>query len=646
MTEQELVHALEQANGIERVDLLLKLFDFLPSKDRHRAESLCREALELSQTHHYARGEIRSHFAIANVHYSVGEFDEWKHAIDESHQIYMEGAIEVALERYLALNERLEEVNLDSPQWFRSYVHVKAYLGLSWLKANNPVAALESFYAAEDLTRQQDPDGVKPYLKWPRAMVGRAYMELREYEKAREWFRRDIHGDKQDEFPDWAGTAYLLIAESYIDEGIWENVLESLADAARVYERHQHTNQLHWLYWHQFSAIALRHLDRLNEAQDKIHHALTLHNEIGLISSEEIYLEMGLLSFAQGNSARALSHLGTALDSVHESGNKKILAKVHEALYQVHDSLGNFDKALQHSDTAQEYEREEWKSSRAMTVAAIERDHTFAQELKNAEIHRLRNVELARRNEELAELNDQKNRLMEERRGLMRMAVHDLRNPLSVIVLRAQRLIKLTESEAEVDNKLASLESIEKAADNMGELIDRLLSSDRLEAGDFEIITKEIDVYNVAAEVVDQLGESANAKSIKVMNHIRPKEILLTTDPIFLQQILVNMLSNAIKYSPAETEVTIKGNLSELAAHIEVEDQGQGLTEADKENVFKKYRRLSAAPTAGETSTGLGLYVAQRLANALDGQITVRSRGKNQGATFTVSLPHTKYHQK
>jgi signal transduction histidine kinase len=99
-----------------------------------------------------------------------------------------------------------------------------------------------------------------------------------------------------------------------------------------------------------------------------------------------------------------------------------------------------------------------------------------------------------------------------------------------------------------------------------------------------------------------------------------------------------NLLSNAIKYSPAQTTITVTLSKRDTFLRCEVRDEGAGLSESDQNNLFGKFARLSAQPTGDEVTTGLGLYIAKKLTEAMNGTITCQSE-LGKGSTFIVEFP-------
>ena len=111
----------------------------------------------------------------------------------------------------------------------------------------------------------------------------------------------------------------------------------------------------------------------------------------------------------------------------------------------------------------------------------------------------------------------------------------------------------------------------------------------------------------------------------------------LETDPVLLKTILENLLDNAVKFSPFGASIHLKLWVEETDLQISVSDQGPGISEADQHTLFNKFARLSARPTAGESSNGLGLFIVKQFAASLKGSIHLEK--SDQGACFRLSLP-------
>ncbi len=233
---------------------------------------------------------------------------------------------------------------------------------------------------------------------------------------------------------------------------------------------------------------------------------------------------------------------------------------------------------------------------------------------------------LAASNERLVYLNKEKNEFLA-------IAAHDLKNPLSVI-LTSGELLKIVDDRTQV---APMSEMIVKAADRMNHLITNLLDVNAIEEGRFASCLERCDMSGLVRQVVEQNISSANRKKIAIRVDISG-ELFVQTDHAAAAQILDNLISNAVKYAPLESTVYIHTAPEESRATVLVRDEGPGISEEEQKKLFQKYSRLSARPTGGESSTGLGLAIAKRLAEALSGTIQCRS-AVGAGTTFMLSLP-------
>ncbi len=256
-------------------------------------------------------------------------------------------------------------------------------------------------------------------------------------------------------------------------------------------------------------------------------------------------------------------------------------------------------------------------------------------------ILRTRNILLERRvaaaTEELQSKNAALQRLNEEKDQFLGIAAHDLRNPLNAIVLMAQQMM---EEDLGQRDRTHFASIIERASRQMASLIENLLGLNRLESGRMQNKPEALDLGRLAEEVRDVFQVQAQKKGIRVVLDC-DGPVPAYADPLHLHDVLENLVSNAIKFTPPgppERVVTIRARRSEGEGMLEVEDQGPGFTDEDKTKVFGRFVRLSAVPTAGEGSSGLGLSIVKRLVEEMRGELQLISKA-GCGALFRVCLP-------
>lgn len=241
--------------------------------------------------------------------------------------------------------------------------------------------------------------------------------------------------------------------------------------------------------------------------------------------------------------------------------------------------------------------------------------------------------EVRRQNDILARVNQHLGRLNEEKSSMLGIAAHDLRNPLSGMALVAESL-RGTGAGAFVEQ---AAKRILDLSGQMAQLIERLLNSSRIDAGQISMHMEAVAPAILLMDLVQRHQGAARAKGLELVLDL-PESPLpeMLADPFHLMEVLDNLVSNALKFTPKgppQRQVVLRAR----PGLIEVQDEGPGFTEEDQEHAFERFRRLSAKPTAGEGSTGLGLSIAKALLEAMGGEIELISEA-GHGAIFRIHL--------
>lgn len=235
------------------------------------------------------------------------------------------------------------------------------------------------------------------------------------------------------------------------------------------------------------------------------------------------------------------------------------------------------------------------------------------------------------------ELENTKRRLEElneEKSGLMRMAAHDLRSPLTGLMLSIEVL-----AEKSAGEHREALTQMMELAQQMAHMISNLLDVQALDDGRRRLDIERVELGAEVADVIAGMTPAADRKNIKLSCVIAPGAPSAKADRSAVNQVITNLVSNAIKYSPSDRTVVIDvvpANAARVA--VRVSDQGPGIRPDEMPRLFQKYACLSARPTGGEQSTGLGLAIVKQLVVAMGG--TVRCECPPEGgARFVVELP-------
>lgn len=227
-------------------------------------------------------------------------------------------------------------------------------------------------------------------------------------------------------------------------------------------------------------------------------------------------------------------------------------------------------------------------------------------------------------------------RLERLRRMFLSMLAHDLKSPAGGIVGAANLILDglCGQIGGEV-REMAAV--ISQAGRRLCSLASNMQDLTRLETGRLEPMLAVSRLDGLIMERVRLAEATASGKGIRMRTEVAETP-QMTFDPDLLARLLDNLLSNAVKFSPPQSVVNVEMRIMGEEAVVRVRDQGPGILPEERERLFKPFERLSARPTAGEKSLGLGLAIAEGIASAHGGRIWVESE-PGQGATFCFTLP-------
>jgi two-component system sensor histidine kinase/response regulator len=233
---------------------------------------------------------------------------------------------------------------------------------------------------------------------------------------------------------------------------------------------------------------------------------------------------------------------------------------------------------------------------------------------------------------------DRLKQVAEDKDELLGILAHDLKSHLggmqmSASVLR-NRIAQLSEQ------KRAQLcENIYHSTGQLLAFVKEFLANSAADHG-FELRTEIVDIAGIVSRVAQDYDEAALRKNLKIHCEIPLEPLNVLADHTATTQVFDNLVSNAVKFSPPDREIRLALRIAGDHIECRVRDQGPGFSEEDKARMFRRYGRLSARPTGGEPSTGLGLSIVKKLVRAMNGDLTCDS-APDQGATFTVRLPRS-----
>jgi len=263
--------------------------------------------------------------------------------------------------------------------------------------------------------------------------------------------------------------------------------------------------------------------------------------------------------------------------------------------------------------------------------------HSYRQDKELANFYADLETKIEQRTQELQKKNQALIRLNQEKNEFLGIAAHDLKNPLSAIQGWAEMISEdyddMPQAEVIEVNRL-----ILNSSRQMFELIKNLLDVNAIESGKINAKLSCVDILPTVQTLVDSYSERAKTKNISLQLHRQNNPYYALVDKNALHQILDNLISNAVKYSPYAKHVNIRMRQFGKTVGCEIQDEGQGLCETDQKKLFGKFTRLTPEPTGKEHSTGLGLFIVKKLVEAMNGKVWCESE-LGKGSRFFVEFP-------
>ena len=271
------------------------------------------------------------------------------------------------------------------------------------------------------------------------------------------------------------------------------------------------------------------------------------------------------------------------------------------------------------------------KSDSEATVTAIIRDISQRKMIEKERLEMMASEKEARLEAEKA------NRMKDE---FLATLSHELRTPLTTIKSWAQILrLGLTDPE----RAMKGVTVIERSANSQSQLIDDLLDVSRIQSGKLHLDLSVVDPVECVSAAVDSVRSLAEEKAISIETEFDPSPGKISADPVRLQQVFSNLLTNAIKFTPQRGEIGVQlkrvGEPPRQSVQIQVKDTGKGIKADFIPHLFTRFTQADSSSTRGYAGLGLGLSIVRHLVEMHGGIVTAESPGEEKGSVFTVNLP-------
>lgn len=659
----------------EQIDRLNELVFEIRFKDPHIALSLCEGIHQLLRPHPYPLGKANCLRGLSTCHYMLANYEQARDFAEQASELFHElghqkgesyalnalGVIHGHLGDYAAaLKTHLQSLGL------RRHIDDKAgqavslnNIGLIYWQLSDFESALSHFMESLSL-KQELGEKISDIL----LNIGNIYHDLNQNEEALSYYDRcyDIARDQDDP---WQVTRVLgNIGVAYQELGQYETALQY---QTRFLEASIQLGNKEW------ETIAYNNLgnvyEKLNDSEQArgfFEKGLELNRQTGNkhLQVTSLY-NLWHIFFNQSEYETALVYLKEAEQVAEDIQAQQSLYEVYEALSRTYEKMGQIEAALTFYRAFHELKETVFDAMSRHRFQHLQIRYQVEQTRQQAEIYRqeaeiqrIRNVELANTmhqleqtkerllssQQELREMNRELRHTLKQLADVNRekdefvdMVVHDLKNPLFIIDNVAQILRDYFDKlqPEQIKHYQGVLQS---TVQRMFSLINDILDLSAIESGHRRFHPQKFNLAAVVEEVRQDFELQAHGKGLTLAFEEANTLWTAFADPLGVRNVLENLISNAIKYSPSGSEITLRLVSIDSMVRCEVSDQGPGLSEDDQEKLFRRFARLSVEPTAGEQSTGLGLSIVKRLVDAMDGQVGCRST-IGQGSTFYFDLP-------
>ncbi|MFZ5896406.1 MAG: chemotaxis protein CheB [Myxococcota bacterium] len=370
--------------------------------------------------------------------------------------------------------------------------------------------------------------------------------------------------------------------------------------------------------------LTLIDVSGLKAAEDALFHERYLLNSLLHSIPDAIYFKDARGRFIRTNPPMA-ERLGLS-DPRQAAGKTGFELSSHEAALAVHEQ----DEIVLRSGTAQHYRLEK----RERPDGGVEWDLVTRLPLTDSASRIVGIIGIFRSVTEQKRAEEKINDAVRRRDEFLAMLSHELRNPLGAVV-SAAALMKNGSEPAR--GKL--LDIIERQAQQMARLLDDLLEASRVTQDKIELRKTIVDLRNVVKDAIDAMKNSIHARGLELAVEIGDEPLYVDGDPARLQQISVNLLSNAAKYTPRGGHVGVRVQREDGAAMIRVRDDGMGIPKEMLDSVFDLFVQSSRTLDRAEGGLGVGLTLVRGLVAKHGGSVSARSDGPGKGSEFSVRLP-------
>jgi signal transduction histidine kinase len=506
------------------------------------------------------------------------------------------------------------------------HANILRCLGVQYFQMNILEEAIHFLYESEKVSVEC---GYDENIHMIESTMGSVYIQLQMFDKALEHELKSLKiAEKMN-----SGS---MISYSYLGIGSCYFLMNDLDKAEEFLEKAFGFETTDFARANTYYYLSRVHFERSNykQAEEFAVKGYEISTKNHILDYKVLCLSMiGSVNRETGNFEKSLQDFNEAINIAEKFANKRIYFGLYKELIALYDKTAEYEKKSEAYEKLYKYHIDYLEIQSRLKIKQLNTEHQIEKAKDEAVIERLKNVELrkalekvSRLNEELAELNTEKN-------DFMAIAVHDLKNPLQNILSTA-KMLKRTEPNEE---QKEYAENIIQQTDRMFNLISKLLNHNIIEEGKIRINKCEFKADSICRDLVNDFKEAAARKNVNINFENRCNGDKIFNDYDILFEIMGNIVSNAVKFSPRNTNVVLRSSAEKGNILFEITDEGPGFSDEDKQRLFRKFSKLSAKPTMGESSTGLGLSIAKKLCKLIGAEIKLEST-PGKGASFFIEV--------
>ncbi|HCS20962.1 MAG TPA: hypothetical protein DIW47_10460 [Bacteroidetes bacterium] len=552
------------------------------------------------------------------------------------------GEIQKSLEKFMLCRDLYKAVNYRKGLG-ESYVSIS----IMQQRLDRFSQALESSRLALEIAISEENDKILGSIY---NNMGSNFNMLQEYDSAEKYFQLALY--EQEKFENISGLAmtYHNLGTLELSRKKYRNALAHYQKSVALKEMNPESDDA--LSSALSIALCYLHLNKLDSSETILQEVLLISkkNE-NLMRSIEAYKFLADLNEKKGNYKESLSYFKEHM-RLNDSANKIVVNQTMQdleaklELNKTKDQNDELVRAQAENELLLEENRKGIYALITLTILLLLLIGVLYFMLRNLSKSRVQlkelNAELINNTERLEENNQSLEKLMNAKNDLVSVMAHDLRSPFGKIQSITQ-LIEMSTDEKEKESYLQMLENI--THDGMA-LIQDLIDLSRIELNEIsDEHLKRLSAFNFT-DIFNQLKASFEShlktKNLELQLDLSEQPVMNRAD--YCERICDNIVSNAIKYSNPNGVIKIKSRVDGDLMKILIEDNGPGFKKKDMPGLFQRFSRLSARPTGIETSTGLGLYIAKKLAESIKGDIRLLSE-EDEPAKFCVEIPMNLKHK-